>query len=187
MVDPKILGLFGPAFELIREEVEGIDTTLTQLAKLSTDASYQVHEGVGKLTDLIDHQSGLLTLFGEQIRQLSAEESCGLSEDSREELQQELSTLMENGKLLSAYMGQVLRSLQAADMMNQLVDHCRPGMAQIVEAGKQMESVGDEHVSIEMLQQTLEQMLADSKARLHNDELRPVHQDSVDEGDIEFF
>ena len=188
MIDPKFVGVFESAAALIREEMGEIDLTLNQLGELSTNASFQVHEAVTSLTDLIDHQAGLLTLFGEQLRELGIGPECGLDQVERESMNRELAELMENGKKLSEYMGQALRALQVADMQNQLIDHCQPGMARIEEVGDRIESV----VSVQSddanrLAHDLEVMLEDTRSRLSDERHRKVPQNSVDEGDIEFF
>ena len=187
MADSNMKEIFDPANELIREEIEGIDVTLEQLATLLADATQQVHGGVEKLNDLIDHQSGMLTLFGERISLLSENESCTIPESSRTELNEKLSTLMDNGKMLSTHMGQVLRALQVSDMINQLVSHCRPGMEQIVAVGEHIMAADDESLSTGEVQLKLNEMLEESRARLYDAEKRPVHQESMEEGDIEFF
>ncbi len=173
---------------LVQEEVGEIRLTLDQLASLATDASYQVHEGISNLTDLIDHHSGLLTLFVDQMAGLVAQSGSGVTDAERQRFKQELADLMLNGKDLSRHLGQVLRSLQVADMMTQLVHHCHPGLERITEVMVSLQQTSIvEPDRCRALKQRLEEMLQESRERLGDEGNKPVHQSSVDEGSVEFF
>lgn len=91
--------------------------------------------------------------------------------------------------------GAAVRSLQFADMVDQLANYCHGELENVVQLARELNDhvnglIEDEAGAVERLaafQQTLEQRLTGLRARLTHHGHKPVVQQNMDEGDIELF
>lgn len=176
-MESEFVGVFGSYNELIYEDLKEIDHTLKQIAELSSDASDQLYQGLDKV--------GLLFHRHKEIAASLASASGDQLSQEHRDLHDEL---YRGPEAFDAQKGQILRSMQATDMVHQLLGHCRARMNRIRKMSNEIERVTERRMeAFAAMVGEMQILLEDTRFKLDSELGKSVEQINVDEGEIEFF
>ncbi len=158
---------------LINHELAEIDASLTQILSLSTDANDKMFDAVDRTTELFD---GVGDMAGELERMGGGSELAEYSDRLHGHYEEFLT-----------FQGQMARSMQTQDMLQQLIAHCRNKLVQIEQIGQDVHKLVDSDELDTVTAISLMNEMLINVASMTVPEVRAVTQRDVEEGDIEFF
>lgn len=167
----RVLGTFN---SLIYEDLKVIDRTLSQVAELSGAAHDQIYFSIEEISNVID-------------------ECCNISsqvpfEDQSIEVRELLQVLRELPNKFEADKDKMMLSMQATDMINQLLTECRDRMNRINRLSRDAGKVAGLFTGdVGALVASMQTLLSAQVIRMQEDFSSAVEQTNVDEGDIELF
>lgn len=171
--DKKMVGAFGTFNNIIYEDLQEINKTLDQIGVLSIDATDQLYDGLDEIGVVFNQHVEIVE---------SVVENNDVNSD---ELKQKLA---EGQAYFKKQKSQILRSMQATDMVQQLLGHCRTRMNRIRKMSGEIESVTNKRMeAFSLVVNDIQNLLQDTQMKLDNDVEKAVKQISVDESDVEFF
>ncbi len=173
-MESEFVGVFGSYNRLIYEDLKEIDNTLNQIADLTSDADNQIYNGLDKVGQLFDRHNQQL---------LEAARKNGVTDTAvLEQLMSESQVEFVTEK------NQILRSMQATDMVSQLLGHCRTRMNRIRKMSNEIERVTEARMeAFAGMVQEMKALLEDTQLKLDTEMNKAVEQITVDEGEIQFF